>query len=52
MIDLAFIYGIFESMVKTISAIWNIIVLPYKPIWIVIVIAVLGKFYFRKSRTN
>lgn len=49
MFDLSFML---ESMANVISIFWNVMVLQYKPIWIVIVIAVLGKFYFRKSRTN
>lgn len=49
MFDLAFFI---ESVANFISNTWNALVLPYKPIWIVLVVAILAKFYFRKSRIN
>lgn len=47
-----FIIGILEIMAKIISVIWDVLVLPYKLIWIILVIGILAKFYFKKSRIN
>ncbi len=49
MFDLSFML---ESIANFISNTRNALVLPYKSIWIVLVVAILAKFYFRKSQSN
>lgn len=38
MVDLAFIFGIFENMAKIISSLWEAFVDPIKPFWIFLIV--------------
>jgi len=43
---------LFDNIIRIVSGSWEAFVLPYKPIWVIFVVAVLAGFSFKKSRTN
>ncbi len=49
MFDFSFM---FESIANIISISWNVVVLPYKLAWIIIVLVVLAWILSKKPRSN